>query len=169
MPLWYVFTPPPPLPSSLLRLFHKSIYSSFAFVPFSSCLIAPLLFLPPLSFVVSLLATGCSSFIIRWNVFKVGGRRGRRDGGMHGSLVRNHLRLCECVCVCLCIFTQNYACKHFQFFHVTLCVPCKFAVRIIVCPCVCVCACLFVSLPVSMCLHVYISSLSYPLCLYILS
>lgn len=143
MPLWYVLPLLLLLSSSLISpLLSPWIYFFlFGFFPFFSCLIVTLPLTSSLICILSFSATGCSSFIMRWNVFKVGGWQRGEDGEMDGCMAAwsGITWGYECVCVCLCIFTRNWH-SWLRAFS-----PCD-GVSIFVCECV--------FLPVSVCLHV---------------
>lgn len=138
------FTSLPPSPPSLFPwLYLFLLFSLFYFKLFSRLIVTLHL---PLIRILSLAATGCSSFIMRLNVFKVEDRHRGRDGEMDGCMAAWSGITWGSVCVCLCIFTQNW--------HSCLGVFSLF---------ICVC------LAVSMCLRVCSSSLPHPLCRHILS
>lgn len=102
---------------------------------------------PPafLSFVFCRSATGCSTFITRSNVFKVGGQGddGEMDGWMHRSRVQNHLRRTHtlCVCVCVCVHIKSKLAFLAASISVAVMACASRMFDLFVCVCVCLSAC----------------------------
>lgn len=156
MPLWYVLL-------LLLHFLHLSFTLSINLFlsPLFPCLIVTLHF---------------ASSLIRFSLFQPQGVQvslweemyskweAGEDGEVDGCMAAWSGITWGCVCVRVCVFyayllkIDIHACEHFRFS------PCDGMCALYVCSeNVCVCS------PVSMWLHVCISSLPYPLCLYMLS
>lgn len=144
MPLWYVLPLLLLLSSSLISpLLSPWIYFFlFGFFPFFSCLIVTLPLTSSLICILSFSATGCSSFIMRWNVFKVGGWQRGEDGEMDGCMAAwSEITWgYECVCVFVYAYLRKigiHGCEH--FLHVTvwayLCVSVCFCLSAYACMC----------------------------------